>query len=78
MCKGVHCVDLGERFQTHIYFQNLASIQPRTSPLKFARSSIDTLGRAAVQGTLAPQVRFVGWSIHGTQEQLLHGSDCET
>ena len=29
-CKGVHCVDLGESFQTHIYLQNLASIQPRT------------------------------------------------
>ena len=38
LCKGVHCVDLGESFQTHIYLQNLASIQPRTSPLKFAAS----------------------------------------
>ena len=28
LCKGVHCVDLGESFQTHIYLQNLASIQP--------------------------------------------------
>ena len=37
-CKGVHCVDLGESFQTHIYLQNLASIQPRTSLVKFARS----------------------------------------
>ena len=36
LCKGVHCVDLGESFQTHIFLQNLASIQPRTSPLKFA------------------------------------------
>ena len=35
----MHCVDLGESFQTHIYLQHLASIQPRTSPLKFARSS---------------------------------------
>ena len=32
------CVDLGESFQTHIYLQNLASIQPRTSLVKFARS----------------------------------------
>ena len=32
----MHCVDLGESFQTHIHLQNLASIQPRTSPLKFA------------------------------------------
>ena len=34
-CKGVHFVDLGESFPTHIYLQNLASIQPRTSLLKF-------------------------------------------
>ena len=39
LCKAVHRVDLDESFQTHIYLQNLASIQPRTSPLKFARSS---------------------------------------
>ena len=36
-CKGVLCVDLGESFQTHIFLQNFASIQPRTSPVKFAR-----------------------------------------
>ena len=36
-CKGVHCVDLGESFPTHIFLQKLASIQPRTSPVKFAR-----------------------------------------
>ena len=36
--RGVHCVDLDESFQTHIYLQNLASIQPRTSPLKFVGS----------------------------------------
>ena len=38
LCKGVYCVDLDESFQTHIYLQNLASIQPRTSPLKFVGS----------------------------------------
>ena len=38
-CKGVHCVDLGESFPTSIYLQNLASIQPRTSPKKFESSS---------------------------------------
>ena len=37
-CKGVHCVNLGESFPTSIYLQNLASIQPRTSLGKFARS----------------------------------------
>ena len=34
----MHCVDLGESFQTQIFLQNLASIKPRTSPQKFARS----------------------------------------
>ena len=34
----VHCVDLGESFPTSIYLQNLASIQPRTSLVKFAHS----------------------------------------
>ena len=37
-CKGMHCVDLGESFPTSIYLQNVASIQPRTSLVKFARS----------------------------------------
>ena len=37
LCKGVHCVDLGESFQTHIFLQNFVSIQPRTNPLKFAK-----------------------------------------
>ena len=37
-CKGVHCVDLGESFPTHILLQNLASIQLRASPVKFACS----------------------------------------
>ena len=36
-CKGVHCVDLGESFPTHIFLQTLASIQRRTSLVKFAR-----------------------------------------
>ena len=34
----MHCVDLGESFPTSIYLQNLASIQPRTSPFTFPRS----------------------------------------
>ena len=39
-CKGLHCVDLGASFPTitSIYLQNLASIKPRTSLVKFARS----------------------------------------
>ena len=37
-CNGVHCVDLGESFPKNIYLLNLASIQQRTSLVKFARS----------------------------------------
>ena len=37
LCKGVHCVDLGGSFPTHIFLQNLASMRPRTSPVKSER-----------------------------------------
>ena len=36
MQKHVNLVDLVKSFPTSIYLQNLASIQPRTSPVKFA------------------------------------------
>ena len=36
MQKHVNLVDLVKSFPTNIYLQNLASIQKRTSPLKFA------------------------------------------
>ena len=52
LCKSVHCVDLAESFQTHIYLQNLASIQPRTSPVKFACSEASTAGQLRLGGCL--------------------------
>ena len=36
MQKHVNLVDLVKSFPTNIYLQNLASIQPRTRPIKFA------------------------------------------
>ena len=36
--KGVYYVDLGESFHMSIYLRTLASIQPRMSLVKFARS----------------------------------------
>ena len=36
MQKHVHLVDLVKSFPTNIFLQNLASIQKRTSPMKFA------------------------------------------
>ena len=38
--KGVRCVDLGGSFQTHIYLQNFASIQPRTRLVNEERALI--------------------------------------
>ena len=53
-CKGVHCVDLGESFQTHIFLQNFVSIQPRTSPVKFAASrDVTVTVRPGLQRDLA-------------------------
>ena len=63
LCKGVHCVDLGESFPTHFYLQNLASIQPRTSPLKFARSS-----RAEPRG--------IGRQVHANPGEDDPGAHC--
>ena len=39
MQKHVNLVDLVKSFPTNIYLQNLASIQKRTSPLKFVQAS---------------------------------------
>ena len=38
--RHVNLVDLVKSFPTHILLQNLASIQPITSPFKFARSPL--------------------------------------
>ena len=56
-CKGVHCVDLGESFPTHIFLQNLASIQRRTSLVKFARSP-----RTDPPGIATTSCRRSSWS----------------
>ena len=66
MQKHVNLVDLVKSFPTNIYLQNLASIQKRTSPVKFAhlaeksgKGSISKLstkgraGRAAASSTLS-------------------------
>ena len=53
-CKGVHCVDLGESFPTHSFLQNLASIQQRTSPVKFlVRKSFSVVVRQQAERLVA-------------------------
>ena len=76
-CKGLHCVDLGESFQTHVYLQNSASIQPRTSPLKFvvgraATNAAERLPAVAFEDLLAPA------NLAPSQHALPTHSDDET
>ena len=61
MQKHVNLVDLVKSFPTHIFLQNLASIQKRTSPVKFAhlaekseRGSISNLSTKVQIDTHAP------------------------
>ena len=78
-CKGVHCVDLGESYQTHIYLQNLASIQPRTSPLKFARS-LSTPSRDQATQNLFYRIIYDNEAGRAKLKQVVEddgwGSDC--
>ena len=60
MQKHVNLVDLVKSFPTNILLQNLASIQKRTSPVKFAhlaeksgKGSISNLSTKAGAGTAA-------------------------
>ena len=60
MQTRVHLVDLVKSFQTNIYLQKSASIQPRTSPIKFAhlaekseKGSISNLSTKAAAGAAA-------------------------
>ena len=59
MQKYVDLVDLVNSFPTSIYLQNLASIQPRTSALKFARSPrTDPPGPGGREGSRAAVFDF--------------------
>ena len=49
LCKGGCCVDLGEIFQINCYSQKSALIQPKTSPVKFARWRCSTIEPAALR-----------------------------
>ena len=73
MQTHVNLVDLVKSFPTNIFFQNLASIQKRTSPLKFANlaeksesgsiSNLSTKRRTGAQGALGKVAagRRRGW-----------------
>ena len=71
LCKGVHSVDLGESFQTHIYLQNLASIQPRTSPVKFASLAVSL----STQLEMGADLRAVLRAVRLREKHRLHYED---
>ena len=67
MQKHVNLVDLVKSFPTNIFMQNLASIQKRTSPVKFAhlaeksgKGSISNLSTKADATALAGKNQFFG------------------
>ena len=79
MQKHVNLVDLVKSFPTNIYLQNLASIQKRTSPIKFAHlaeksgngsiSNLSTKARTTTRfsssrRTLPQETIDVGEAIH--------------
>ena len=71
MQKHVNLVDLVKNFPTNIYLQNLASIQKRTSPVKFAHlaeksgeGSISNLStKAAARRAPAKGTPKAGWVL---------------
>ena len=57
MQKHVNLVDLVKSFPTNIYLQNLASIQKRTSPVKFAHLA-EKSGKGSISN-LSTKVRLL-------------------
>ena len=62
MQKHVNLVDLVKSFPTNIYLQNLASIQKRTSPVKFAH-----LAENSGKGSISNLSTWLGFRVphHG-------------
>ena len=61
MQKHVNLVDLVKSFPKNIFLQNLASIQKRTSPVKFAylaeKSGKGSISNLSTKGSTAAHVR---------------------
>ena len=86
MQKHVNLVDLVKSFPTNIYLQNLASIQKRTSPVKFAhlaeksgKGSISNLSSKVASGpggeSDAPEMRDLMMS-NGPVEVVACSPEC--
>ena len=58
----MHCVDLGKSFHISIYLQKLASVQPITSPVKFAHSPCtDPPGMQSVEAGGYSAAEMAAW-----------------
>ena len=80
MQKHVNLVDLVKSFPTNIYLQNLASIQKRTSPVKFAhlaeKSGEGSISNLSTKASAEPRVDDVEPYLAilcRAREQLLAG-----
>ena len=79
MQKHVNLVDLVKSFPTNIYLQNLASIQKRTSPVKFAhlaeksgKGSISNLSTKGLGRDHATAERPLGEIFEAGQTRTAH------
>ena len=79
MQKHVNLVDLVKSFPTNILLQNLASIQKRTSPIKFAhlaeKSEKGSISNLSTKGFTDIAVEAVlGWRVLITYSVLNYGT----
>ena len=66
MQKHVSLVDLVKSFPTNIYLQNLAAIQKRTSPVKFAHLD-EKSGKGSISNLSTKEARAVRYHQRCTQ-----------
>ena len=79
MRKHVNLVDLVKSFPRNIFLQNLASIQKRTSPIKFAhlaeKSEKGSISNLSTKGFTDIAVEAVlGWRVLITYSVLNYGT----
>ena len=77
MQKHANLVDLVKSFPTNIYLQNLASIQKRTSPVKFAhlaeKSGKGSISNLSTKRGTAPSAQM--WSVRAATASEGKGKD---
>ena len=80
MQKHVNLVDLVKSFPTNIFLQNLASIQKRTSPIKFAHMAEKSeKGSVSNLSTKAETVQLdAGDADTAYLDSMEEDADCET